>query len=92
MDQNPKSKAMADTCYRQMTKAIGGCCCLSIHTKLVLKFSPHREVFRGGAGDPGEVVDLSSGPQPELSHIKSWVRLSALIIPVLQEAETGGSL
>lgn len=57
---------MPDTCYRQviaMAKVIRGCCRLSIHIKLMLKFNPHGEVFRGGAGGTGEVVDLSLGPQ-----------------------------
>lgn len=27
-----------------------GCCGLSSSTKLMLEFSPHREIFRGGAG------------------------------------------
>lgn len=49
-------------CYA-VTKVIGGCYGLSIPTKHMGKFSPHREVFRGGTGGTEKVVDLSSGPQ-----------------------------
>ena len=75
--------------YCAVTKETGGYCGLSIPTKLILKFSSYRDVFRGGSESTGKVVDLSSGPQHSCE--KLGVVLDSYT-PSTGEAETGRSL